>query len=88
MNNTILEITNKPTWLKSGNHDMDCYNVTMIKNAYELIDKLEYKKIALLNHKNDLINKLNICTNDILEIDYEMKTINLELMERMKNDRR
>jgi len=63
-------------------------DVTTTKEAIRRIDKFECKKIALLNYQNDMANKLARCADEISEIDYEMKTINLELIEKMKNNRR
>ena len=52
------------------------------------IDKLEYRKIALLNYQNDLRNKLTKCADEILEIDYEIRAINLEALEKIQLNRR
>jgi prefoldin subunit 5 len=91
MSNTILETTHKPTWLDDHTTGFGygySNDMTTKKEAIKRIDKFEYKKTALLNYRNDLMNKLAKCADEISEIDYEMRTINLELMEKMKNDRR
>lgn len=52
------------------------------------IDELEYRKNALLNYQIDLRNKLAKCADEILEIDYEMRAINLEALEKIQLNRR
>ncbi|MDD5700656.1 MAG: hypothetical protein PHU23_01285 [Dehalococcoidales bacterium] len=49
-------------------------DATTEKNAFRRIDEFEYKKMALLNYRNDLMNKLAECADKISEIDYEMRT--------------
>jgi len=97
MSDTALKTAYKPSWLDWGGGDTDCSETKITekhtseeksKEALRQIDKLEYKKIALLNYKNDLMNKLADCANQIAETDYEIRAINLELIERVKFNRR
>ena len=41
----------------------------------EQIEKFEYRKVALLNYRNDLMSKLAECADKISEIDRELRTI-------------
>lgn len=51
-------------------------DVTTVKEAIrERIEKFEYRKIALLNYRNDLMSKLAECADKISEIDRELRTI-------------
>lgn len=63
-------------------------NVTTAEEAIRRIDEFEYKKLALLNYQNDLMNKLAECSGKISEIDHEIRAINLEVIERIKINRR
>lgn len=80
MSNTTLEATRKPTWLTkiADSHTSAYgygYNNDVMTASRERIEKFEYRKIALLNYRNDLMNKLSECADKISEIDHEIRTI-------------
>jgi hypothetical protein len=97
MSDTALKTACEPSWFEWGSGDTDCSETKitenhtsekMSKEALRQIDMLEYRKIALLNYRNDLMNKLADCANQIAETDYEIRAINLKLIERVKFNRR
>ncbi len=83
MNNTESQAMYKPTGFVCGNQ----YQEDISKEALRQLDKLEYRKNALLRNQNDLRIRLTHCENEIAEVEYEMRLINLEIMGKMKINR-
>ncbi|MDD5700655.1 MAG: hypothetical protein PHU23_01280 [Dehalococcoidales bacterium] len=87
MSETTLEtihITDDHTTDFGGGYIND---MTTAKEAIRRIGEFEYRKIELLSQQNDLMNKLAECTDKISEIDYEIRAIDLELIEKVERRR-
>ena len=79
----MSQVMYKPTGFVCGNQ----YQEDISKEALRQLDMLEYRKNALLRNQNDLRIRLTNCENEIAEVEYDMRLINLEFMGRMKINR-
>lgn len=82
----MSQVMHKPTGFVCGNQYID-YQEDISKEALRQLDMLEYRKNALLRNQNDLRIRLTNCENEIAEVEYDMRLINLEFMGRMKINR-